>query len=409
MRLPLALVIAAVLAAPAPARANDALLWACHGPDGRALPGNFDSVRSAGTFVTPTSGVPCATPGDTIRVGFSDPAPPEGSLAALRLNAPPAVALTGVWLGRRVTGPGYFARTSSADLEALDTPGTLDGVFTRAATGSWVELGMRCASAGCDAGGVLDFRFAALQVRDATSPTFSVSGLPTYAAGVSEVVVDARDTGLGLARASATLAGVPVASAALGGSLCAELSPGDATADLPLAENCPSARRIALALDSTLVPDGTHPLAVTVTDGAGNATVQDYALKVVNHPPVTVTPVPTAAPAPTATPAPTPAPNRAALGAIGRYRAGAVAVDASCPARAAKSCPVALTLKAKLPPSKRTATIARARATVKPGAKAKLKLKLSTAARRALAKRRSLRATLTLAGEEKVSVSLRRG
>src|SRR5690349_15556536 len=85
MRLLLALLVA-MLVVPAGARANDALLWACHGPDGRALPGSYDSVRSAGTFVMPTSGVPCATPGDTIRVGFSDPNPPEGSLAALRLN-----------------------------------------------------------------------------------------------------------------------------------------------------------------------------------------------------------------------------------------------------------------------------------------------------------------------------------
>ena len=51
-------------------------------------------------------------------------------------------------------------------------------------------------------------------------------------------------------------------------------------------------------------PDGTHRLEVTVTDGAGNASVQGSDLKVVNHPPVTVTPtpVPTRTPVPTATP-----------------------------------------------------------------------------------------------------------
>ncbi|WP_028067306.1 hypothetical protein [Solirubrobacter soli] len=408
MRLLFALIVVA-LVAPATAHARDTLLWACHGPDGRALPGGYDSVRSAGTFVTPTSGVPCATPSDTVRVGFSNPAPAEGSLAALRLNAPPGVPVTGVWLGRDVTGPGYFARTSTMDLETLDTNQTLGGTFTRAATGSRVELGMRCASAGCDASGVLDFRFAALVVQDATSPTFSVSGLPPYAAGVSEVLLDARDTGLGLASASATLAGIPLASIPLGGSRCTELSPGDATADLPLAEDCPAARRISLALDSAQVPDGTHRLEITVTDGAGNATVQGFDLKVVNHPPITVTPTPTRTPVPTATPTATPVPNTAVVGALGRYKAGAVAVNASCPARAAAACAVKLTLRAKVPPSKRTATIARARSTVKPGAKAKLTLKLSAAAQRALKKRSSLRATLTLAGAKPVSVTVRRG
>jgi hypothetical protein len=410
MRFPLALVIAVVaLASPAAARANDTMLWACHGPDGGALPARYDTMHSAGAFVMPTSAVPCAASGDTIRVGFSNPSPPEGSFAALRLNAPAGVQVQGVWLGRRVTGPGYFARTSTTALEALDVGGTLDGVFAHAATGAWVELGVQCATAGCDMSGAgLDFRFAALAVRDAVAPAFTVGALPAYAAGVTDLVVDATDTGIGLARVSATLAGVPVGASGFGGSACRELSPADATADLPLAEDCPATRRLALALDSALVADGTQPLEVTVTDGSGNASVQRFDLKVVNHPPVAVTPAPRPVRTPVATATPAPVPSTAALGNVGRYRRGAIDVEASCPARAAASCPVSLTLQAKLPPSRRTTTIARGRSSVDPGTKAKVALELSAAARRALTKRRTLRATLTLAGAPPLSVKLAR-
>jgi hypothetical protein len=407
--------LVALAAVPASARANEAMLWACHGPDGRTLPISYDASRSAGAFITATSAVPCASPADTIRLGFDDTSPPEGSFAALRFNPPAGgVTIAGVWLGRRVTGPGYFARTSAGDLETLDGAGTLDGVFTQAATGSWVELGVRCASAGCDmTGTALDFRFIALKVRDEARPTLAIGTLPAYAAGTLKLTVDARDNGIGLASIGATLGGVPLASAALGLHACSELSPGDATVDLPLYDDCPGTRRLTLSLDSTAVADGVHRLEITATDGAGNATVQGYDLKVVNHPPVSVTPtpVPTRTPAPTPTATPQPVPNTAVLTAVKRYtvsRTGALAAEASCPKRAASSCPVALTLRAKLPGRKKTATIATARASVRPGAKAKVALRLSAAARSALAKKRSLSATLTLAGAKPVPVKLAR-
>ena len=36
-------VVAVALAAPASARAGEARLWACHGPDGAALPASFET------------------------------------------------------------------------------------------------------------------------------------------------------------------------------------------------------------------------------------------------------------------------------------------------------------------------------------------------------------------------------
>jgi hypothetical protein len=420
MRRLLALAVFAVLlGAPACARANDVMLWACHGPDGRQLPVSYDAARSAGAFVTLTSSVPCQTANDTISLGFQNTSPPEGSFASLRITPPPgSAAIEGVWLGRRVTGPGYFARTSTTELESLDGAGTLDGVFSKAATGTWVEFGVRCASAGCDMTGTgLDFHFLALNVRDDARPTFGVTQIPAYAAGVANVLVDARDSGIGLATATATLAGVPMASIPLGQANCSELSPGDATVDLPLFDDCPANKRVTLALDSTLVGDGTHRLEVTVTDGAGNATVRAYDLKVVNHPPVSVTPTPVPARTPTPTPTATPKPDPDAVAGIGvlkaakRYtvsKAGRLAAETSCPALASSNCSVSLKLTATLPGRKRAATIATARGTVKPGARTKLTLKLSASARTALTKRHSLSATLTLAGTKPVKVTLAR-
>ena len=89
-------------------------------------------------------------------------------------------------------------------------------------------------------------------------------------------------------------------------------------------------------------------------------------------------------------------------------KSGALTAEVSCPARAASNCSVALTLRAKLPGRKKTATIATARGSVKPGANAKVTLKLSAAARRALASKRSMSATLTLAGAKPVTVKLAR-
>ena len=144
----LALAVAVVaLAAPVSARAGEAMLWACHGPDGRPLPPSFEASSSGGAFVRPTSPVPCPSPSDTIKVGFDNASPPEGSTALLRFVVPgPGTTLEGVWLGRTVTGPGYFARTSSGELETYDGSGPLGGVFEHAASGSWVELGLRCAA-----------------------------------------------------------------------------------------------------------------------------------------------------------------------------------------------------------------------------------------------------------------------
>jgi hypothetical protein len=407
--------LAVLVAVPASARANSATLWACHGPAGDGLPfGYAASGTSAASITTPNGG--CGSAGGTIRLGFRPSGALTGHWASLHFDAPAGVAVDRVWLGRHVVGPGYSARTSSTALEALEGPGTLDGVFSAPAGGQWVELALRCdsdPSTPCDEASV-DFRSAALAVRDEAKPSFTVSGVPAFAQGNVSLVLDARDTGLGLASAGATLAGAPAAAVKLGQSFCSELSPGDTTIDLPLADDCPASSRVTLIVDTTAVADGTQRLELTVTDGAGNATVRGFDLRVLNHAPIsTPTPTPTATPkpAPVPTPAPDPVANVGVLRVPKQYavsRTGSFKVDASCPAAAPASCTLRLKLSAKLPGHKRTATIASARKTAKPGAGARITLKLSSPARKALVKRRRLTAVLTLAGAPPVTVRLKR-
>lgn len=417
MRRLFVLAVFAVLAVvPSPARANSVTLWACHGPAGGALPFGYTvSGTFEASFSTPNDG--CGAAGGTIRLGFLRPDPGDGHFAALRFATPAGVTVDRVWLGRHVSGPGYWARTSTTELESLDTPSSLDGVFSAAVGGQWVELGIRCATdpaARCDAAGTaVDFRFAALTVRDEAKPTFSVNGVPGIADGTLDVIVDARDTGLGLVTTAVTLGGAPAAALTLGQGYCSELSPADNTVDLPLAEDCPTARRMVMPVDTTRVADGTHRLEITVADSAGNATVRGYDVKVLNHPP-TAAPTPTP-PAPRRPVADAPSPSRQAAAGVLRVpkhytvsRTGSFKVAASCPAAAPASCKLSLKLSARLPGRKKAATIATGRTTAKPGARATITLKLSSSARSALAKKRKLNAVLTLAGAAPVTVKLQR-
>ena len=129
MRMLLALAVAVVaLAAPASARAGEAMLWACHGPAGQPLPVSFEASGSGGAFVRPTSPVPCQTPGDTIKLGFDDVAPPEGSAALLRVNTPGAgTTLEGVWLGAASPDPGTSPARRAASSSRSRVPGRSAG------------------------------------------------------------------------------------------------------------------------------------------------------------------------------------------------------------------------------------------------------------------------------------------
>ncbi len=83
-------------------------------------------------------------------------------------------------------------------------------------------------------------------------------------------------------------------------------------------------------------------------------------------------------------------------------RRGTLTLSVLCPASAVAPCAHRLTLTAG------GRTIARGRGTSAAGRRARIVLKLSSAARRTLARKRTLRATLTLAGASPLAVRLRR-
>ena len=211
------LAVLAALAAAAPARAESVTLWACHGPGGEPLPFAFDASTTAGAAITPTGGG-CTATGGTMRIGFERPDPEDGAQAALRFGPPASVDLEHVWLGRRATGPGYWAQTSATPLETLGA-GSLDGGLFTGAVGEWVEVGLRCETVDprCDmADARVDLRFAALTVGDDVAPSITAEGVPRVATGTFAAVVDARDVGIGVAGVAATIGGRTVATAASG-------------------------------------------------------------------------------------------------------------------------------------------------------------------------------------------------
>ncbi len=413
MRRSFLLAVLVAVAAAAPARAQTVTLWGCHGPGGDPLPLSASASGTVETAVTEVGGG-CAAVGGALRIAFARTDPAHGQWASVRFAPPPRVALEHVWLGRSANGPGYWAQTSSTPLETL-AGGSLDGSLFAAATGDWVEVGLRCDTPDprCDAPDArVDLRFAALTVRDAAVPTFSAVGVPRVAKGTFEVVVDADDRGLGVARASATLGGTPVATAQAGQGRCRELSPADATADLPLSEDCPPSDRLVLAIDTTVVADGVHTLELLVADGAGNTAAKSYDVPVANVPPTPVPSPPAPSPGGTATaPPPPPLPTTGELSAPRRYKVasdGTFAVTARCPKGAPSTCSITLKVTAKLPGRRKAATIATARSTAKPGKRAKVNLRLSAAGRSALKRKRSLSAKLTLEGSQPVTVKLAR-
>ena len=223
-----------------------------------------------------------AAPAQAGLVTFWVPGTPSTSTSH-RLTVP--ADLVSVSYDRVVTGPGYVA-TAGAELERLDTAGTLDGVFSAPATGRELLL----------SGATITLRSAALTVRDDTPPTAQVS-LPNRASGTLSVPVDAADTGVGLASVTATIDGAAAASATFGG--CAELTPADATIDRSLGADCPAVAKTTLAIDTTTFANGQHDLLIRTLDAAGNKQDFLWGLRIENA-------VATATPTATATPEPTP-------------------------------------------------------------------------------------------------------
>jgi hypothetical protein len=261
-------------AAAAPASANDAWLWACHGPAGQSL-GTAGLVRDARGDAALSGG--CGD-GQALTGAFTQAAPSGGSVASVRADVPPGLTLRGVHLGVAPTGTGATLQTG------LDTiPLTASGQDFTLAGGDYARISLACGfDQTCPAGAAFALSAVALHVEDASPPRFAVGGWHSPTAEAEALVVSATDVGTGLASAQAGIDGVTVAAAPFAHGDCTELSPKSAQVDLPLGDDCPAVDTAQLPIDPTTLPDGTHTLVVRVSDAAGNVSTQTMPLETVH-------------------------------------------------------------------------------------------------------------------------------
>jgi hypothetical protein len=288
---------AAVLACGA-AQAGEVLLWACHGPGGEAL-GDAPFVSSAaGDGIAGEYGGGCAqaTGAGGLSATFSRPDPAGGSKASWQLAVPAGVTLASLRLVRATSGFGgvpvagdpqsYRAQTSSMSIEFASLQDSSDVSLSGELSltpveGRFLRLGVDCELPAIDTcasppeGTVgVDVSSIALGVLDSTSPTGGLTGVQSPIAGTLRLLLDASDTGLGLASAEASLDERVSVFVRLGEGSCPERPVAGATIDLRLGAECPgSVSGVPLLLDTRALGDGRHQLRVRVTDAAGNTTM----------------------------------------------------------------------------------------------------------------------------------------
>jgi hypothetical protein len=300
----LGVAMAALGVSTSSASASDVWLWACHGPAGAGIGnslGNTNFEPFNGGCATPSSDLDSGLRGDLTPVGGKIT---YGDNVSASLTVPPNTKLTGLRLQRRatgvVTGVEYSATAlnavlpaeskSGADVAADDKSFTIDPGST---VGGNVLLKLICApTTGCPAAApaLLDVSRVGLKVTeagDAVGPTFAVGGTRSPAAGTLDLDVRANDPGVGLQWAQAYIEGTaPPAPTRFAASNCDELTPGDATIDLPLDNDCPHVSNVGVSVNTNTpaTPDATnYTLVVRVADWAGNVTEQRSTVEVANN------------------------------------------------------------------------------------------------------------------------------
>jgi hypothetical protein len=309
-----------VTASGASAATNDVWVWACHGPSGVELGDAFGSTNFA------NYGVGCDAAGDIdaggLRGQLAVPAgasaiPYGGPPASANLTVPPGTQLTSVRLQRRVTGAvpnllysaTYTGAGPNISLESVagaNVPAEDKTIsVTPAGQGGSVMLELKCTStSSCPATAPanLDVSSVAMKVSDTTKPNVAVGGYQSPAAGKLKLDFAASDVGTGLRSAEAWITGAactpslcPVSTRDFPGTNCRDLTPNDATVDMPLDAKCSFAEHGLPAVEvdtAILLPDGTiglpngdgYALNYRVTDWAGNEYTETKPLSLNNNP-----------------------------------------------------------------------------------------------------------------------------
>jgi hypothetical protein len=298
----LAGVVLALGVGAAPAR--PVALWGCHGPLGQPLGAAGLTATQAGDGTTFAAAGACESATGLV-ASFSRADPAGGSAASWRASTPDHTILQGARVVRAMTtasapyGTGtpqrYVFSAGGAPIESinlLDVWATPPGTVTGIASGGSASVGVDCprpAGERCVAGasGSVTIGALTLDVDDPTPPRGSVGGLRSPVRGGLTLEVDATDDGVGLATVRAIVDGAPLAQVALDAGCAADLDPATPTPDAPLRGCAHQATRVALPLDLSGRPIGTHRLQVRVADAAGNeADVYDGEIAVAGPDPV---------------------------------------------------------------------------------------------------------------------------
>ncbi|WP_028060064.1 Ig-like domain-containing protein [Candidatus Solirubrobacter pratensis] len=263
---------AAGLAAASSASANDVVLWACHGPTGKALgAGPFGGAAEYGTG--------CGVDGTALAAGgvFSQ---------SFGLVVRPGVVLKRVSLLRGASGLDtenrYSATYEGAEFDgsSTDVSGAVSAPIadTGNLKGGFVKFATTRAGTG------VSVQRVGLTVADTTPPA-GTGGIANHTNGSVAVAVWINDTGVGLDHADLYVDDAYYDGIRFSDN-CADMTPGDGVVDLPIENSCPAHVERSIDLDTSRFADGEHRVTVKVYDAAGNATdyIRNAVTEIGNHP-----------------------------------------------------------------------------------------------------------------------------
>jgi hypothetical protein len=284
------------------ASAKEAWVWACHGP-GNAAIGTHITPGTTGPQGDASAGFNCAGPDNQgMTLSLKDAAAGRASATA-SIELPAGVTAKAVQITHSATGSGAGARyTVALDGAGLIVNQSLDAPVATVPAANLAKPGsgtltfkLTCDQADACGGPVsVDVVKVGVLVDDQRSPYGSV-GRNSPVNQATDLVASAIEEGVGFSRVEAMIASAPdpaavLRSKSLAIGSCDELSPGDATIDLPLdASRCWTGSRvasfmsdkdkdtgeitnIATALDSSALGAGIYYRRVVVYDAAGNQT-----------------------------------------------------------------------------------------------------------------------------------------
>jgi len=307
------IVVVLLAAAAAVTPSAHAGVWAqvaCVNPSGSAAGSQGWSAFTSGAGQGAAASTACA-PGTPMTATLGDALPaPVFTSAGLQYTPPPGSTLVGGSLQVTLSGAGGGTQAAgdaeidepaqtSSDARLRCTAGSrrcgssqtgYSGTFTvpRNVGGNlYVTAG--CVGApgfSCDTGArngawaLAQVSSAVLLLQNIASPSaraFGGSLLRRVVHGTARLRLEASDlTGPGVYRIAVTVDGRTVHSArpTRNGGACVPVGMDPATGALEFdaSQPCPTVLRTSLRIDTAKLPDGSHRLAVSVTDAAGNAT-----------------------------------------------------------------------------------------------------------------------------------------